>query len=346
MCRREGFAVRITIKDVARAASVSVATASMALNGKKGISDATRDRVMQVAKSLNYVPDYSARALVMGDSNCIGLMIPEIQNPFYCAIVDIVTRMAETKGYTLLLGITNNSTKQEREYIKLFLSRRVVGVIIVPVLSNAPTTSHLEMLRLSDVPMVFCTDRYEGCNEPAVMCDFELGEYEMTNYLIDKGLRNFCFLSTNIRANFSLLRQKGFDRALTEHDIPLNKDNVFLLDHPNYWAAYEITDRISSRNPEAIISINDIMTMAVVKRLMELGVDVPGDVSVAGFDDTMFSELVAKPLTTVRQPLESICQQSMDILEERISQGATRRNDQSGQVYYMKPSLVIRSTTI
>jgi LacI family transcriptional regulator len=335
-----------TIKDVARTAKVSVATASMALNHREGVSEKTRAKVLGIAQEMNYVPDHSAGSLVMQSSNAIGLMIPEIQNPFYSAIVDILTRIAEDKGYTLLLGISNSSSRQEAEYVRMFLSRRVCGVIVVPMLADHPDISHLQMLRAADVPLVFCTENYDGCDEPAVMCDFASGQYAITKYLLDKGLRDFWFVSTNLDVQFARFRYEGYCRALREAGLEVDKRRVMLLQAPRYREAYEATDQIIDDLPQAVLCINDIMTMAIMKRMNERGLRIPGDVSVAGFDDVMFSQLVSPPLTTVRQPLEAICEKTMGILEEKLRAGADQAQVERGRAYLIQPELVIRETTI
>jgi DNA-binding LacI/PurR family transcriptional regulator len=338
--------MKLTIKDVAREAKVSVATASMALNNREGVSEKTRAKVLDIAREMNYVPDHSARSLVMQSSNVIGLMIPEIQNPFYSAIVDILTRIAEDKGYTLLLGISNSSSRQEAEYVRMFLSRRVCGVIVVPMLANHPDISHLEMLRSAEVPLVFCTENYAHCDEPLVMCDFASGQYAITKYLLDKGLTDFWFVSTDMDVQFARFRYEGYCRALREAGLEVNQERVMLLQSPQYRQAYEATDRIIDDLPQAVLCINDIMSMAIMKRMMERGLNIPQDVSLAGFDDVMFSELVSPPLTTVRQPLQTICEKTMEILEEKLRAGADQAAVERGRTYLIQPELVIRGTTI
>ena len=338
--------MKITIKDVAKAAGVSVATASMALNDRDGVSESTKAKVLKVSRELNYVPDYSARSLVMQDSNCIGLMIPEIQNPFYSAIVDIITRIAEDRGFTVILGITNSSSRQEEEYVRMFLSRRVRGVIVVPMLADHPQIRHLDLLRAADIPIVFCTERYDHCDEPLVMCDFASGQYTVTKYLIDKGLRDFWFVSTCMDVQFARLRYEGFARAMNEANIPIDPRRVMLLDVPRYKQAYEATDRIIEDLPQAVICINDIMTMAIMKRMAERGLNIPNDISVVGFDDIMFSELVSPPLTTVRQPIQEICEKTMQILEAKLNAGKDQSRVEQGNVYLIQPELVVRKTAI
>ncbi len=332
--------MRITIKDVAREAGVSIATASMALNNRAGVNAQTRSRVLRVAREMHYVANHSAQALVMQESGCIGLMLPEIQNPFYSAIVDILSHLAEERGYTLLLGITNNSAEQEEKYTRFFLSRRVQGVIVVPILNPRRTGGCLEMLRQAGVPIVFCTERYAGSAEPVVMCDFALGQYEMTKYLIDRGLRDLWFVSVDIEAQFTALRYQGYVRALEEAGLPVRRERELLLKMPWYDQAYEGASCILEDPPEAVVCINDIMTMAIMKRILESGLSIPRDISVAGFDDIMFSALVSPPLTTVHQPLQEICEQTMQLLMDAMEGAAEGEG-----VHLIAPHLVVRETT-
>lgn len=338
--------MKVTIKDVASKAGVSIATASMVLNHRKGASLATCEKVMKAAKALNYIPNYSARALVKQDSSCIGLLVPEIQNPFYSAIVDIMTRIVEEKGFSILLGITNNSSRQEAEYVRMFLSHSVRGVIAVPVLHAAPDTSHFDMLRTANIPVVFCTDIYDGCSEPVVMCDFEKGEYDATRYLIRKGFKDFWYVSTQLDTNFARGRYRGYVKAIEEAGLPLRKERELYISVPRFDETYEAADCIAQSLPEAIICINDIMSIAVMKRLGLGGVRIPEDVSLVGFDDIMISTLVTPQLTTVRQPVREICEKAMELMALKLADPSAQADIGRGCVYTVSPELIVRETTV
>jgi LacI family transcriptional regulator len=343
--------MKTTIKDVAKAANVSVATASMAINGKKGVNEQTKRNVLKVAEELCYVPNHSARSLVTNDSNCIGLMVPEIVNPFYSAIVDIMTKLTEERGYIMLLGISNSKRKQEKAYVETFASRNALGVIIVPMLREYPNTDYLGILQTSNIPMVFCTESYPAWTDgtkagiPCVMTDFEKGEFEMTRYLVSRGLRKICFVGSGWNVQFAKLRLNGFRRAFEEAGIAVDERNLFFLEEPRFQNAYDITDRVMERKPEAIVCINDIMTIGIMKRLNELGVKIPAELSVAGFDNMMFAELAQKPITTVGQPLQKICSMTMEILDGQIRKGVEKSAPKDPRVYRIEPELVIRDTT-
>lgn len=334
-----------TIKDVARAAGVSVATASMALNDRVGVSEKTRSRVKQVASELHYIPDYMARGLVTQDSNCIGLMVPELKNPFYSAVVDAFSHIAEQKGFTLLLGISGSRPQQEQRYLEMFLARRVVGVVIVPMLTDRPDVSYLDMLRRADVPLVFLTDTYAGATEPVVMCDFAQGQYQVTRLLLDKGVRDLYYVTVDMDTNFVNRRMEGYLRALDEAGLPLNEKRVLRLPTSSYDAAYQAADQIFEDLPQAVVCINDIMTIGLMKKLSERGAQVPRDLWAVGFDDVLVAALVTPQLTTVHQPVTQMCRQTFALLEKKIAAGDDQGSVGKGEVILAQPHLVQRESS-
>jgi DNA-binding LacI/PurR family transcriptional regulator len=341
--------MKSTIRDVARAASVAVSTASMALNNKPGVSEKTKKKVRMVARELCYVPNHSARSLVTNDSKCLGLMVPEIVNPFYSAIVDKMATLAEGMGYTLLLGISNNKSNQEKAFVKTFASHRVLGVIIVPMLCEKPNTEHLDILKTARIPTIFCTDYYDEWtngvkgNYSCVMCDLEQGEYEMIRHLIKLGHKEICFVSVDMDVHFTQLRQRGYQRAYEQEGLAADENRVFFADQARFQGGYDIADVLLKQNPDAIACINDIMTIGILKRLNERGVRIPEDIAVAGFDDMMFAELAQKPISTVRQPLQRICERTLEMLDKKIKK--QKGAEESGKIILEKPELIIRSTT-
>lgn len=342
--------MKTTIRDIAKAANVSVATVSLALNNRAGVNHQTRANILRITKEMHYVPNQSARSLVMNDSGFIGLVVPEIINPFYSSVVDIITNLAEEKGYTILLGISNNKVSRERACIKTFASRNATGVIIVPMLKDDPDTSHLDLLSAGKIPMVFCTEYYpewisgEKGRVPCVMTDFVQGEHTIIKYLISKGMKNICLVSSDSNMRYAQLRMRGYELAHEEAGLEFKKENLFLLKEPSSGFAYEVTDEVLKRKPDAIVCINDFMTLGIMKRLYERKIRIPEEISIAGFDDVVFAELTQQRITTVRQPLMQICQKTMEILERKIKGTFTAENEEL--TYFIKPELIIRDTTI
>lgn len=311
--------MKATIKDIAKKAEVSTGTVSMALNNKRGINEDTKKRVLQIAKMLNYTPNLSARSLVTKNSYCIGLTVPQVINPFFAAVVDEINREAEKAGYSVLLGITNNNMKREKEYIDLFLGRNAQGVIVVPSIVENPETSHLLKLRQARIPFVFCTDIYAGYHESCVMTDLEKGEYEIVKYLISCGMKKIAFLSSSMSYLFVRLRYQGFKRAMDEAGMAIDESLMFAVKDLNFDAAYAVADDIIDQQPDVIVVINDIMAMGVIKRMQERGVRVPADISVVGYDDMMFSLLAQTPISTVAQPIYEICKKTLNILIDKMN---------------------------
>ncbi len=332
--------MRVTLKDVAKASNLSVAATSMALNGRPGISEETRKKVISIAKRLEYTPNPLAQSLVNQKSKEIGLVVPEITNPFFASIVDIINKMTENMGYTMILGISNDKSKREKEYIEMFVSRRTQGVIIVPSIQKNPDFTHIETLRNLEIPFVFCTDTYPGCTETCVLCDFRKGEYELVRYLLQKGMRRIVLMTADFDFNFAKLRLEGYKQAFAEAGLRIDHDMIVNIEYPNFEAAYAATDRVLEKKPDAICCINDIMAIGVMKRLREREVKVPGEIAVAGFDDTMFSALAQTPITTVRQPMEEICRTAIENLENKI-----QKTDEKDYTYFIPAELIVRDTT-
>jgi LacI family transcriptional regulator len=134
---------------------------------------------------------------------------------------------------------------------------------------------------------------------------------------------------------------------MKEAGLKIDKKNLFFSKSSTFEDAYNLTDRILERKPEGILCINDLMTLAIMKRMIECHVNIPNDISVGGFDDIMFAELAQKPITTVRQPLDKICGKAMDILLKNIEdvEGGEQKENRKQEIFYIKPQLVIRETT-
>jgi len=333
--------MKITIKDVAKLANVSVGTASMAVNGKKGVNEETRQKVLDAVEKLDYRPNHYARSLITNKSGTIGLIVTDITNPFFGLIVSFIQKQLEKEGYNMLLGISNDKLSNEKKYVEYFLNRNVEGLIIVPSHEKESDLSHLYKLKRLGIPFVFITTAYNGIQADCIMTDLAKGSYELTKYLIKNGNKKIFFISGYKDLLLSSLRIDGYKRAYKESGLDCSEDWIF-ESYPDYQKGYDTTNRIIQNSiPDAIITVNDIVAMGVLKCLTENGIKVPDRVSVAGYDDLLYSSMVGTPLTTIRQPIEDICTNSIKILKERIN----------GEKYierriYLEPELIIRESTI
>lgn len=331
--------MRVTIKDVARLAGVSVSTASMALNNKKGISEETRMAVMEAAKSLNYRPNKNAQSLKMDRTSTVGLVVPEIINPFFSAIVESVREEVESCGYTLLLGISGQQIGKEHKYVDEFISRNVDGIIIVPIIGIPQDLSHLYSLRSMGVPFVFLTTKYDGILADCVMTDLYKGEYLVTKHLLQTGHRKIFIIAADRKLELSSMRINGYISAFREMGVEYKEEWIYET-VPDFKHGFEAARDIVVKKPDAIITINDILALGVLKFLKEASIKVPEEISVAGYDDLLYASLAETPLTTVRQPIEDMCAKAVELLVNRIE-----KVPMEFETHYYEPELKIRNST-
>jgi Transcriptional regulators len=331
--------MKYTIKDVARLADVSVATASMALNNKDGVNENTRQKVLSVAKKLNYLPNRNAQNLITQSSNSIGLVVTDITNPFFGMLVNEISNIVIEAGYNLQLGVSNDIIEREAQSVNNFIQNRVAGVIVVPSIQDKYDLKHLFDLQSNGIPFAFATTYYPGINADCVMCDLKKGSYLITKKLIDSGHKKIYLLAGNRQAVFSLQRINGYRQAFEESGIDFSEDWI-IETLPYFESGYEATNKILKERPEAITTINDVLAMGVLKCLKDNHIRVPQDISVAGYDDLIYTSILETPLTTIRQPIEEIAKKVVHVLFEKIE---GKSSDYC--TYYIDPILKIRETT-
>ncbi len=332
--------MKATIKDVARVANVSVATASMAVNNSPKVKASTRERILEAAKRLNYTPNTNARNLINQRSQTIGLVVTDITNPFFGELVNEINYEVLSRGYSLLLGVSNDNIQNEAAGIKKFKENRVEGVIVVPSVQEKYDLEHLYDLKSNGIPFVFSTTSYSGINADCVMCDLKKGSYLLTRHLLKKGHKKIYLFSGSKKMLFSSHRIEGYQAAFEEMGVDRSEDWIKEI-FPSYDSAYAMTETLlKSVRPDAIITVNDVMAMGVLKCLKDNGMKVPGDISVAGYDDLLYASLLETPLTTVRQPVKEIARKSVEVLLDKIENGT-----ETYETYYIDPVLKIRETT-
>ncbi|MFP3153183.1 LacI family transcriptional regulator [Lachnospiraceae bacterium ZAX-1] len=330
----------VTIKDVAAAAEVSVGTASMALNGKKNISSETREKVLEVADRLGYKPNRYARFLTSKHTHTIGLIITDITNPFFGLLTDYIQQNLDEQGYDLMLGISAGSITKEKDIVDKFISLWVDGVICVPSHKASEDVHHFRELQKRGIPLCFITTYYNDVNAPCVMTDLSAGSYSLTKHLLKNGHRSIFYIVANLALPLAKLRVEGYRAAFAEVNIPLS-DNWIIEDVSTFEGGYHAVDEILRiMKPDAILSMNDIIALGVMKRLKECGYHIPEDISVAGYDDLIYTTLLETPLTTVQQPVSEMCKRVVSILIERID-----HPELIGEKILLAPKLVIREST-
>jgi LacI family transcriptional regulator len=331
----------ITIKHVAQLAQVSIGTASMALNGKSAVNPQTIQRVLAAAKSLGYHPNKYAKLLNSKHTNVIGLIITDIANPFFGVIIDTVQEELALKKYDVMLGITKGSITKEAHCISKFIEMQVDGVILVPSHKQTPNASHFHSLWEREIPLCFITTYYVDIPAPCVMTDLSQGSFQLTKYLLETGHKKIVYIVANRTIPVSNLRVEGYLNAYREAGAQFSPEWIVIAES-TFEGGYNSTNEIlkGAPHPDAILTMNDIMAMGVLKHLKEQQVRVPEDISVAGYDDLIYTSLLETPLTTVQQPIQQMCKKAVEIILRKIE-----KLDNINEKVLLRPELIIRNST-
>lgn len=326
---------RATIKDVARLAGVSISTASLAINGKEGVTDKTRKMVLDAVEELSYQPNNAARNLRTSGTKVIGLLIPDVRNCFYSEITEYIRREVESYGFFLILGITGNSSNNEKKYISEFISRKVDGVIWVPQLTYVNDIEHIKKLDEYGIPYLFLAAYYEQSSAPFVMCNLKKGSYLMTQYLIERDIHNIVMLIGDRRVDETYI--SGYKMALEEAGLVYSESNVYESTY-HFDDVQKLAMEILKERPEAIMTNSDFTACAVLQAARIKGLSIPRDLSVCGYDDVIYATINQIPLTTVSQPIERMCKLAVNNLMNLLQYGIVPDS------VILEPSLIIRDT--
>jgi LacI family transcriptional regulator len=306
----------VTIVDVAREAGVSYSTVSRVFSGFEFVNDDTRQKVIEAATRLGYVVNLQARSLAGGRSNIIGLLAPAIDNGYISEIVAGIDQELAQWSYDLMLYTTHRYAGKEAFYVKTIANGLVDGLILVVPLA---TENYLEALPNRDFPYVLIdqTDKTHGST--TVDATNWQGAYDATNYLISLGHRRIGIITGQLQLNSTTERLDGYRAALDHARIPFVESLVVegaYQTRKGHAAALKLLD-VQPR-PTAIFASNDLSAIGAIDAVRERGLNIPGDISIIGFDDIPQASLVYPKLTTVRQPLVQIGQVAARLLLEKI----------------------------
>lgn len=336
---------RATIKDVAQMAGCSITTVSFVLNNKEGVSIplSTRASIFAAAKALNYRPNQLAVSMVTKRTNVIGLIIPDNSNSFFAELSKTIERAAHAAGYCLIYGNSGNDADRDLAYIQLFADRQVDGIILAksPSISEEGNQHLLDFLETLTIPFLMVDRLISGSRGYSVSSNNFMGGYLATRHLLELGHHRIGAYTGSQNIVSSNERLRGYQTALREWGLPFEEDLLF---EGNYQLGRE-KDALAhfiDRGASAIFCFNDMMAFGLYQEIRKKGLSIPQDLSIVGFDDVFFGELVNPPLTTVRQPVDQIGSVAVDTLLDCIN-GMTPPPHLRNQVF--EPTLIIRKST-
>lgn len=329
---------RITLADVAAKAGVSLMTVSRVVNERPGVGTDTRRRVREAIESLGYRPNIVARGLKASSSRSIGLMVPDVTNPYFPEIVRGAEDVAIEHGYTLLLTNVIEDAKRETLALQTFEDHMVDGVIACsPRLDNQELYPLLKRQRA----VVLVNRRTDAKIAGSVRIDHELGARMLLRHLHQIGCRRPAFLAGPTHSHAGRERMLGIDREARELELEIPRSRVVPC-APTVEGGALAAAELLAREPtiDALLCFNDLVAAGAMQALAESGVRVPHDVAVTGYDDIVFARMFRPALTTIRAPTYELGQQAASMLLDRM-QGRGHGID-----IVLQPELIVRDSTV
>jgi len=330
-----------TMKEISKLVGVSQATVSRVLSGSSSVSPMTRQKVMEVVQKLDYRPSYSAQVLVKKQSFLIGLILPDIANPFLGEIVRQVDREASRNGYSLILSNSDGDQIKERTQLQILRARQVDGMLVVPASSESTI---LTTLRHSDIPSVIITQTHDAFD--SVYISHEAGGRLVAQHLLSLGHTRVLLVGDNEEENEKF---KGFRELFIEKGIELPAEhflNIGTWEHNvtqrTYTAALAYFQHHGNDHVSAVFAVNDLAAFGVMHALKELKITIPQQVALVGFDDTFLAQGTNPTLTSIAQPVEEIGRVAIELLIDRLIRGI----EGEPRHVRLEPLLVTRGSTI
>lgn len=329
---------RAKIKDIARQVGVSPATVSRALAGSSLVAEPTLSRVREVAQQLDYRPNVSARNLRTQKSMAILLVVRDVANPFYLEIFKGVDAVAREAGYSVLMGNTEDHSERELEYFNMLRDGHADGMILMNGKLPSGYARHPE--KVAGLPIVVALEIIENVKLPHVQIDNEAAAYEAVRYLLSLGHERIAHICGPVPEVMSVRRRQGYRKAMRDAGCYVPERFEPIGDYTIRSGAELCRELYSQPDPPtAIFAGNDQMAFGAINELRRMGLSVPEDVSVVGFDDLFLSECFYPPLTTISQPRAEIGRQAMTQLL-RIMNG-----EEVTPLVEMPTALKIRNST-
>jgi LacI family transcriptional regulator len=331
---------QITIKDIAKELGISPSTVSKALKGHRDISSATKQSVRKLAEMWNYKPDQIALSLKSGLSKTIGVIVPEIVHYFFSTVIGGIEDLAYDSGYHVMFCQSSELYEREVKAVETLLANRVDGILI-SVSKETNNFDHFRKIQDNNIPLVFFDRICDEIETDRVIVDDETGAYEAVKHLIAVGCKNIIHLSGPPNLLIGKNRKDGYLRALREHHMPLDGNNIIRCDSREDAAI--IVPELFKRaiKPDGIFAVNDLTAAAAMKSITDMGYKVPSDIAVVGFTSGLISDITNPTLTSVEQHGYLIGKEALRLLIDRLE----KKEDFPFQTKVIKTELVIKGST-
>lgn len=311
----------ITIKDIAKKAQVSRTTVSRVLNDSGYVKEETRKKVMDVIKELNYTPSAIARSLSTSKTNTIGIIVPEINNPFFGEIIKGISQIADENNLNIILCNTDDKRDKELKALKLLKEQRIEGIIITPTYAEDHFSSeYLNTLEDIGIPVILLDGYVKYSEFSGIFIDHIKGAYDATMALINAGHQKIAIINGKKNYTITKDRFKGYVKALNENNILIEDEYVFYGDF-DYESSYEITKQILNMKdrPSAIFVTSNMMILGTIKALYEKNINIPKDMAIIGFDKLDLVNILGMNISSVNGPTIEMGKAGMKMLMDKLN---------------------------
>ncbi len=327
-----------TIYQVAERAGVSLSTVSRVLNGKASVNKVLKERVEKAVKELNYRPNSVARSLANNRTDSVGVLVPELNAPFFGDLMQAVESTLRAADKHVIISVGRNCLETEKDAVEFLISRNCDALIMH---AEALSDEYLLELNQSKLPVALVNRQVEGLPEACTSLDNEKGGYLATRHLLELGHKDIAYISGPTDKCDASLRLEGHKRALSEAGLPINPQLIFNGDYSEEDGKIGLLELMARDVPfTSLVCANDWMASGAISCARDLGMSLPHDLSVVGFDDVVFAHHVFPRLTTVSNPIAEMAEMSAKYILNKVYGQAN-----NVQLYF-EPSLVVRESTV
>ncbi|SFQ36027.1 LacI family DNA-binding transcriptional regulator [Hymenobacter arizonensis] len=337
---------RASITDLAKTLGLSPSTISRALSDHDDVSEATKQRVRQLAEELHYKPNQLAAGLRRGRSNTLGVLVPHITGHFFPQVVHGIATEAAKLGFNVMICQSNEDAHQEEKNIDLLMNSQVEG-ILVSLANSTHNFRHFEDVRQQDIPLVFfdrVVENFEGSNVSSVLLDDYQGAYQVVAHLIEQGCTRIAHFSGPLHMNIHKNRHQGYRDALTSHGLPVEEELIVFCEMNQKGGSQAMRQLLKlDQRPDGLFSSNDLAAVGALQVAKTHRLRVPKDVAIVGFSNEMFTTLTEPMLSSVDQRCEQMGKTAVQLLQKMLKSSPTRQGPPKPIV--LKPKLLVRESS-
>lgn len=333
--------MNLTIKDIANLSGVSKSTVSRVINKKKYVSKKSREKVLNIINETGYIPNNIARSLVTNKTYTIGLIIPDINNPFYSETAKIIEDTLRKLGYSLIICNTDNRSDLQNDYINILKQRKIDGIIFGSVRINDTNVTNLSV---QELPYITYHRKLANEHSNYIVSDDITGIKIAVKYLVDLGHKNIAYISGPTIFSTGINRLKGFIEARNIFNLNNSNDLIKEGGYSEYQS-WQITKEIINLTPRpsAIIAANDLMAISALDCILHHGLSVPKDISLIGYDNINLASHARIQLTTISIDKKNMAKKTANLLIKEI---INKKNSSKLIQIKLKPKLIVRKTTM